>query len=88
MKPKATHTEFRKGTKVSVKMRDGRIIRDRYEEKKSGVVILRDQGRVQLSEVQNITFDRFLTRTTRPPFEIGESDETLAAQVRRKPRTR
>ena len=58
MKPRATHTEFRKGTPVFVRMRDGSQITDVFQEKKSGAVILKDKGRVRLSAVQSISINR------------------------------
>lgn len=58
LKPKATHTEFRKGTPLVVNMRDGTVMRDRFTEKKSGAVILARAGRVPLSRVRAISIER------------------------------
>ena len=56
--PKQTRPEFRKGTNVVLNMRDGSIIHDKFDEKKSGGVILNRVGRVRLTDVRSISIER------------------------------
>lgn len=55
---KCQHTDFRKGQKVMLIMRNGEKLVDRYVEKKSGAVIMRDSGRINLSTVRQIVIYR------------------------------
>ena len=55
---KKIHTEFHKGSKVFVIFRDGTKVVDRWEAKKSGVVILRKLGRVKTSTLRSLTIFR------------------------------
>lgn len=52
------HTEFRKGVSVFVHMKDGKKFYDRYEEKKSSYVFLKDAGKVKIKDVRAISVFR------------------------------
>lgn len=55
---KCPHTDFKKRQKLMVTMNDGHRYLDKFVEKKSGVVILADSGRVSLRGVRAITIFR------------------------------
>jgi len=52
------HTEFRKGQRLIVTMRDGKKFVDKYDETKSGVVILRETGKHKIKDIRAITIYR------------------------------
>ena len=52
------HTEFRKGQRVIVIFKDGRKLVDKYLQKRSGFVVLKESGSVKLSEVRQISIFR------------------------------
>lgn len=55
---KCPHTDFRKGQRLLILMRDGSSFVDQYIEKKSGVIVLKDLGRTKLKNVRAITIYR------------------------------
>ena len=52
------HTDFRKGQRLVVTMNNGYIFVDKYVENKSGVIILKESGRLKLSSIRAITIYR------------------------------
>jgi hypothetical protein len=40
------HTAFSKGTTIRIKLRSGEVFIDKFEDAKSGVMILRERGRI------------------------------------------
>lgn len=55
---RATHSDFRKGQRLFITMRDGERIVDKFVESKSGVLVLRQRGRVSLSQVRHASIKR------------------------------
>ena len=55
---KCPHTDFRKGQKIVLTMRDGSRIIDRFVENKSGVIITRDFGKTKLKDIRATTIFR------------------------------
>lgn len=54
----ATHTYFRRGQSVYVILRDGTRFRDKFEEKQSKRVILRERGSIRKNKLRSITIAR------------------------------
>lgn len=56
MKPRSTHTAFKKGTKVLVIFRDKNRenIVDKFLDKKSRYIILEENGKININEVRSI----------------------------------
>ena len=52
------HTDFRKGQRIVITLRDGTRIVDKFVEHKSGVLITRDLGRTDLKKVRATTIFR------------------------------
>lgn len=47
------HTEFRRGQRVMLIMTSGKRIIDKYVESKSGVILMRESGRVKTSKIRS-----------------------------------
>lgn len=54
-KKNCPHTAFKKNTKVFIKMMSGETFTDHFIDKKSGVVIFRERGRIDIKDVQAIS---------------------------------
>lgn len=52
------HTRFRKGKRLLVVLRSGASFVDIYEERRSGVVIFRQRGRVPVEQIRTITYPK------------------------------
>jgi hypothetical protein len=52
------HTDFRRGQKVFVVMKDGTKFVDKYIEQKSKVIIFENSGRVSLRKIRSNTIFR------------------------------
>lgn len=57
-KPKATHTHFRTGKRVYVRMRSGEAFIDNFVERWSASVEFKHRGRISISEIVSITIYR------------------------------
>lgn len=55
MKPKATHTSCKKNKKVLITLRSGKKILDKFLEKKSKGVVLKEYGFIETSKIRNFT---------------------------------
>ncbi len=49
------HTHFKRGTPLRIILRDGRHIYDQFEDHGSGLIVLRNYGKIQLKLVKAIT---------------------------------
>ncbi len=52
---KTPHTHFKRGTSLRIIFRDGRKICDEYEDRGSGLIVLRSHGKLQLKSVKAVT---------------------------------
>lgn len=52
---KTPHTHYKRGTPVRIILRDGQHIYDHYEDHGSGLIVLRNHGKLQLKSVKAIT---------------------------------
>lgn len=49
------HSTFPKGQKVLIIFKDGTQLVDRFVEKKSGVILFEDSGRIKIEDVRSTT---------------------------------
>lgn len=56
------HTSYHKGTTVHVIFEDGRHVVDKFEDHKSGCVVLRRLGRVRITDIRYIGVNKPLAR--------------------------
>ena len=52
---KTPHIHFKRGTPLRIILRDGQHIYDQYEDHGSGLIILRNRGKLLLKSVKAIT---------------------------------
>lgn len=58
MKPKATHTSFRQGQKVFVKLRSGEQFTDKFQERKGRYIHLQERGKIENERLASVTIYR------------------------------
>jgi len=52
------HTSYRKGQKIIIFLNNGEQITDKYIEKKSGVVVTKNNGRIYVKDIRSISIFR------------------------------
>jgi len=58
MKPKSTHTSFRYGKRLFVKLRNGQKLIKQFKETKSGVAHFMDGEKIRLRDIKSMTIYR------------------------------
>lgn len=55
------HTEFRKGQRVFVKMKDGHSFVDKYKGRARNSVVLEEKGKIKINEIRFMSINNLKT---------------------------